>query len=68
MKCGITSLSLFKIDRILSFDVRHSMFDIRFFRVSIFDHTARSATSGWADTRNLAPLYRAFVFRETSPG
>ncbi|CAB1076341.1 hypothetical protein D1AOALGA4SA_4138 [Olavius algarvensis Delta 1 endosymbiont] len=32
---GIASLSRYKRDRIHSFDLRHSLFDIRFFRVSL---------------------------------
>jgi len=41
--------SFFKIDRIHSFDIRHSLFDIRFFRVSFSIRLAVFLASGWAD-------------------
>ena len=50
--------SLFKIDRMPSFDIRYSLFDIRYlsasdgfaFKVSFFDQTGRAVASGAADT------------------
>ncbi|CAB1061983.1 hypothetical protein D1BOALGB6SA_6759 [Olavius sp. associated proteobacterium Delta 1] len=43
-------LSFFKIDRIHYFDIRHSLFDIRFFRVSFSIKPAVFLAGGWADT------------------
>jgi hypothetical protein len=40
----------FKIDRIHYFDIRHSLFDIRFFRVSFSIRPAVILAGGWADT------------------
>jgi hypothetical protein len=49
-KCGIASLSHFyKIDRIHYFDIRHSLFDIRFFRVSFSIRLAAFQASGGAE-------------------
>jgi hypothetical protein len=42
--------SFFKIARIPFFDIRYSVFDIRFFAVFRLIKLAASATSGWADT------------------
>jgi hypothetical protein len=39
----------FKIDRIHYFDIRHSTFDIRFFRVSFSIKLAVFLASGWAE-------------------
>jgi hypothetical protein len=50
-KCGFALLSHFyKDDRIPYFDIRHSVFDVRYsFLQSFFsDQTGRSAASGWA--------------------
>jgi hypothetical protein len=45
------SLHLFnKKDRIHSFDIRYSLFDIRFFSVSFSIKLAAFQASGWADT------------------
>jgi hypothetical protein len=55
-KGGFAVLSLFnKTDRIPPFDIQYSLFDIRFFKVSIIDQTGRhkiqsSAANGWAET------------------
>jgi hypothetical protein len=40
----------FKIDRIHPFDIRYSLFDIRFFRVSFSIKLAALAANAWADT------------------
>ena len=40
----------YKIDRIHSFDIRHSLFDIRFFKVSFSIRLAAFQASGGADT------------------
>jgi hypothetical protein len=46
-KDGFASLSLFfKMDRIHYFDIRHSLFDIRFFRVSSSIKLAAFQASG----------------------
>jgi hypothetical protein len=44
------SFSLFKIDRIHSFDIRHSTFDIRLFGVSYSIKLADSAARGHTET------------------
>jgi hypothetical protein len=51
-KGGFAPLSHFfyKIDRIHSFDIHYSIFDIRFFKVSFLDQTGLFTASGWADT------------------
>jgi hypothetical protein len=38
-----------KIDRIHSFEIRHSLFDIRFLKVSSPISLAAPAASGWAE-------------------
>jgi hypothetical protein len=38
-----------------TFDIRYSLFDIRFFRVSYTINLAASAARGWAETSSLAP-------------
>jgi hypothetical protein len=50
-KGRIASLNHFyKIGRIHYFDIRDSLFDIRFFRVSFSIKLAAFQASGWADT------------------
>ena len=41
--------SFYKIARIHSFDIRHSLFDIRFFKVSFLNKLAAFQASGWAE-------------------
>ena len=54
-KGGFASLGRFKIDSIPSVDIRHSLFDIRFFKVSISIKRVSFIASGWADTRHRKP-------------
>ena len=56
----------FKIDRIHYFDIRHSLFDIRFFRVSFSIRLAAFQASGGARKQNEKPfvsLDKGFFFK-----
>jgi hypothetical protein len=48
--CAACREIFFKIDRIHSFDIQYSLFDILFFKVSFSVKLVFSAASSWADT------------------
>jgi hypothetical protein len=47
---SLCSVILLKTDRMPYFDIRHSVFDIRFLKVSNLDQYGSSDASGWANT------------------
>ena len=50
---GVIDPFFYKIDRIHSFDIHYSTFDIRFFKVSFKIRLAAFQAGGGADTRHL---------------